>query len=229
MVETYAASDIVRSSLLTLWTNVAGFAPRLIAAIIIFLVGWIIAHLIGKLVWHIVRGIRLDAGLSKVGFKNAWERSGFALNTPKFFYALVKWFIVIGFLMAATNILGLDEVTEFLRTVVFYLPHVFVAAIIMLIGIMVAKFVEGSVRASVRTAGLASANFLGSLSKWAVVVFAFLIALSQLKVAPEVINILVMGLVAALALAFGLAFGLGGTRHADEVLNHLKRKMGDHQ
>lgn len=225
MVETIAASDIVRSSLLTLWTNVAGFAPRLIAAIIIFLVGWIVAHLLGKLVWHIVKGIHLDNALSRIGFKQAWERSGFSLNTPKFFYSLVNWFVVIGFLMAATNILGLDEVSQFLATVVFYLPHVFVAAIIMLIGIMVAKVIEGSVRASVRAAGLASANFLASLSRWSVLVFAFLIALSQLKVASEVINILVMGLVAALALSFGLAFGMGGVRHADEAIAHLKRRI----
>src|SRR3989344_5398905 len=145
MFEIVAASDIVRSSLLTLWGGVALFVPRLVAAVVVFLVGWLIAVLLAKLAYHIVRVVHLDDALAKVGFRKAWEHSGFKLNTPVLFYELVKWFFVIVFLMAATNILGLGEVTNFLRTVVFYLPNVIVAAVILLIGILVAKFLEGLV------------------------------------------------------------------------------------
>ena len=129
--------------------------------------------------------------------------------------------------MAATNILRLDQVTEFLGTVVFYLPNVIVAAIILLIGILVAKFLEGLVRASVKAAGLVSANFLSALTKWAVFVFAFLVALAQLKVAEDIIRIIVVGFVAAAALAIGLAFGMGGIKHADEIIGKLRKKIED--
>src|SRR3989338_3360621 len=137
MFEVVAASDIVRNSLMTLWGGVALFLPRFIAAIVVFLVGWLIAELLGKLAYHVVKIVHLDNAGSKVGGRQAGERSGFKLNTPRLFYELVKWFFVVVFLMAATNILGLDQVTEFLRTVVSYLPNVFVAAIILLIGILV--------------------------------------------------------------------------------------------
>src|SRR3989338_7368274 len=160
MFQVVAASDIVRESLLTLWTGVAGFVPRLVAAIVVFLIGWLIAVLLARVAWHIVKVLRVDSALTRVGFKQAWERGGFRLDTPKFFYELVKWFFVVVFLMATTNILRLDQVTEFLGTVVFYLPNVIVAAIILLIGILVAKFLEGLVRASVKAAGVGSANFL---------------------------------------------------------------------
>lgn len=227
MLEVTAASDVVRVSLLTLWGNVAGFLPRLVAAIVVFLVGWLVAVLVAKLAWHVVRIVKLDRALESVGFRRVWERSGYKLNSPLFFYELVKWFFTIVFLMAATNILGLVQVTEFLRSVVYYLPNVFVAAFVLIIGVLVARFVEGLVRGSVKAAQLASANFLGSLAKWSVLVFSLLIALSQLKVADEVIRIIVMGLVAAGALGLGLAFGLGGKSHADEFIGKMRRHVGE--
>lgn len=225
MVEQYP--EIVRTSLTTLWSGVAGFAPRLVAALVVFFVGWLVAVALGKLAYHLFRVIRLDSALSRVGFRQAWERSGFRLDSPNFFGELVRWFFVVVFLMAATNILGLDQVSDFLRTVVVYIPNVIVASFILLIGILVAKFLESTVRASVRAAGLASGNFLGSLTKWAVFVFSFLIALAQLKVADDIIRIVVVGLVAAGSLALGLSLGLGGVKHAEEMIARLRKKIED--
>ena len=227
MFEVVAASDIVRSSLLTLWGGVALFLPRFIAAVVVFLVGWLIAELLGKLAYHVVKILHVDKALGKVGFRQAWERSGFRLDTPVLFYELVKWFFVAVFLMAATNILGLGQVSEFLKTVVFYLPNVIVAMVILLIGILVAKFLEGLVRASVKAAGLMSANFLGALTKWTVFIFSLLIALAQLKVADDIIKIVITGLIAAGALAMGLAFGLGGVKHAEQMIGDLRRRIGE--
>ena len=149
------------------------------------------------------------------------------MDSPMFFYELVKWFFIIVFLMAATNILGLDQVTEFLRTVVYYLPNVIVAALILLIGIFVAKFLEDLVRASVKAAGLASGNFLGTLTKWSVFIFSLLVALAQLKVAEDIIRIVIIGVVAAGSLALGLSFGLGGVKHMDEMISNLKKRIND--
>lgn len=222
-----AASDIVRNSLLTLWAAVAGFLPRLVAAIVVFLVGWLIAILIGKLAYHIVKMIQLDRALEGVGFKKVWERSGFKLNSSFFFFELVKWFFVVVFLMSAANILGLNEVSVFLGKVVLYIPNVIVAAIVLLIGILVAKFLEGLVMASVKAARLVSANFLAALTKWAVIVFSLLVALVQLGIAEDILRIIVVGIVAAAALALGLAFGLGGRDHADNFISQMKKRIGE--
>lgn len=226
-LQSVAASDVVRSSLLSLWGNVAGFLPRLVAAVVVFIIGWLIAMLLGKVAWHVVRAVRLDRGLEAVGFRKFWERSGYKVNTPMFFYEAVKWFFVVVFLMAATDILGLVQVTEFLRTVVFYIPNVIIAALVMLIGVLLARFLEGLVRGSVKAAQLASANVLGSLTKWSVVVFSLLVALAQLRVADEIIRIVVIGFVAAFALAAGLSFGLGGRAHAEEWISKMRRHVGE--
>jgi len=225
MIEVITTPEIIRSSLLTLWSGVAGFTPRLLAALIVFFLGGMVSVLFAKLAYHIVRALRIDDALRRVGFKEAWEKSGFKLDSAKFFYELIKWFFVVVFLMAATNILGLNQVSEFLQTVVLYLPNVIVAAVILLIGILIARFLEEAVRASVRAAGLASGSFLGTLTKWAIFIFSLLIALSQLEVADEIIRILIIGLVAAGSIAIGLSFGLGGVKHAEELVRDLRKKI----
>ncbi|TSC91619.1 MAG: hypothetical protein CEN90_417 [Parcubacteria group bacterium Licking1014_17] len=229
MYNSYGASglDIIRDTFTSLWGSVVNFLPQLIAAILVFIIGWIVAIIIGKLVWHLVRIIQLDKILESIGFKKIWDRSGYKLDSPIFFYELVKWFFIIVSLMAATDILGLDQVTEFLQTVVLYLPNVFVAAIVLIIGALVAKFAEGLVRGSMKAAKLASANFLGSIARWAVLIFSFLIALEKLEVGTDIIRTAIMGIIAAAALAAGIAFGLGGKEHADSLIGDLRKHVND--
>lgn len=227
MYETVAVSDIIQSSLLALWQNVAGFLPRLVGALAVFFVGWLIAALLGRLVKHLVKLLHVDRGLESVGFRSIWERSGFKLNSALFFAELVKWFFIVVFLLAAADILGLTQVAEFLRSVVLYIPNVIVAAIVMIIGLLVAGFLGSLVRGSAKAAGLLSANTLAELTHWAVVVFSLLIALTQLNVADEVVRIVIIGIIAASAIAVGLAFGLGGRSHADDLISKLKKRLAE--
>jgi len=227
MDQAVVTSDVVRSSLMTLWSNVAGFLPKLIAAIVIFLIGWLIAVLLGRLAYHLVRVLHVNRALEGLGFREPLERGGMKLDAPKFFDELVKWYFIIVFLMAATNIVGLVQVTEFLKTVVFYIPNVIVAALVLLIGVLVARFIDHTIRVSVKAAKLVSANFLALLARWSILVFAFLIALDQLKVASEIIRIFIIGLIAMIAIAGGLAFGLGGKEQASEILANLRKKVQD--
>lgn len=227
MFEAIATTDIVRESLLTLWSSVAAFVPKLVAALVVFLIGWVIAVLLGRVAFHVIKVLQINRALEGLGFRGAMERGGLRLDAPKFFDELVKWFFIVVFLMAATNIVGLTQVTEFLGVVVFYLPNVIVAALVLLIGVLLARFLEHSVRASVKAARLASANFLALLARWSVLIFSFLIALDQLKVAPELIRIFVMGVVAMVAIAGGLALGLGGRDLAGEWLSDLRKKVRD--
>ena len=221
--ETITGWEILQKSFSTLWFDVIGFLPRFVGAILIFFIGWLIAIAAGKLAWHIVKFLQLDRGLESAGFKQIWERSGYKLDTGKFFYELVKWFGIVLSLMFATEILQLPRITEFLTTVVEYLPNVFIAAIILIIGVLVGRFAEHAVRGSVKVAGLYSANFLAMVAKWAVLIFSLLIALDQLQIDTQVLKIAEIGIVVAVALAVGLAFGLGGKEHADELLTKWRK------
>ena len=217
--------QIIENSLVTVWMDVLGFLPQLFAALVVILLGCIIAVILGKTAAYIVRSLQLDRALDQLGFGKIVSRAGFHMDSPYFFYELVKWFIIVVFLMAATNILGLTQVTDFLSKVVYYIPNVFVATFILAIGVLVARFIEGVVSGAGRAAELSSAHFLGTLSKWAVVVFSFVIALDQLGVASEIIRIAITGVVAGFAIAIGLAFGLGGKSHAEELISVFRKKV----
>ena len=221
--ETITGWEILTRTFENLWMDVAGFIPRFVGAILIFFIGWLVAIAAGKLAWHIVKFLQLDRGLESAGFKQIWERSGYKLDTGKFFYELVKWFVIVLALMFATDILQLPRITEFLGQVVEYIPNVFIAAIILIIGVLVARFAEHAVRSSVKVAGLYSANFLAMVAKWAVLIFSFLIALDQLQIDTQVLKIAEIGIVVAVALAVGLAFGLGGRDHAEELLGKWRK------
>ncbi len=218
-------TEVVTASLQTLWSGFIGFLPNILGAIIVFLIGWLIAALLGKLAAQIIRALRVDQILEKMRFKKSLERANLTLDSGRFIGELVKWFFIIVFLMAATDILRLPQVTEFLKQILFYIPHLIVAVIILLVAVLVANFLQKLVRASVEAAGLKSAGFLAGVTKWAILIFAVLAALLQLGIVPALIQTIFIGFVAALAISAGLAFGLGGKDLAAQVLSKLRKDI----
>lgn len=218
-------TDVIVGSLQNLWVGFANFVPNLIAAIVVLIIGLIVAAGLGALVEKIFEGLRLDTFLEKLGLKPFFERAGLRLRASYFLGRLVYWFIVISFLLAVTQSLGLYTFSLFLTSVVTYLwQSVIAAVLIMLAALVLASFLRRIVVASVLSAKLRAAQFLGSLTWWAVVVFGLLAALQQLNIAAAIIQTLVTGFIAMLALAGGLAFGLGGKDYA----NHLIGRLRDH-
>jgi len=216
---------LVINSLQELWWGAIKVLGNILGALIVFLVGLIIASGLGSLVERVVGLLKLDKVLIGLGLKEYFDRAGLSINTGKFLGKIVYWFIVIVFLLAASDILGFYALSSFLKDVVSYIPNVAVAVLIMLAALVVANFLKHLVRASVKSAKLHAAHFLGALTWWAVVVFGFLAALSQLGVAVTIINALVTGFVAMIALAGGIAFGLGGKDYAAELVSKIKEHL----
>jgi len=222
-IQTWA--EVITTSLQTLWTGFIGFLPNLLGAIIVFIIGWMIATLLGKLATQIIQTLRIDQVLSKMNLRRSLERANLKLDSGKFIGELVRWFFIIVFMMAATDILGLSQVTDFLKQVILYIPQLMVAVLILLAAILIANFLEKLVKASVEAAGLQSANFLAAVTKWAILVFAILAALLQLGIVPALIQTIFTGLVAALVISVGLAFGLGGKEMATRILDKTRRNI----
>jgi hypothetical protein len=207
------------------------YVPTILAAIIVFVIGWIIAILLYRVVVAIVRVLRIDDLMRSAGIDEAVRESGFRLDTGKFLGTLVMWFVIIAFLSAALDMLGLMRVTLFLEQVVlWYLPNVFVAALIIVLAAIFAEAVRGLITGSARAAGAHhGANFAGVLAKWAIWVFAVMAALNQLGIASDFLQTLFTGVVIAVSLGFGLAFGLGGRDAAAEVIARVRREIGHSQ
>lgn len=197
-------------SLLNVWYGVADFLPKLIIALIIFAIGWVLAALLEKLVESIFKSLKVDSALKSAGLEDVVKRSGHSLNSGMFVGALVKWFIIVVFLMSAFDAIGLAQVNSFLRDIVGYLPTIIVSVLILMVAVVVASAMQKLVVASAHAAHIKSAELLGRVTKWSIWIFALLTALYNLGVAPALIQTVVMAVFAGAALALGLAFGLGG-------------------
>ena len=220
--------EVFTQSLQGIWFGIASFVPTLVIAIIIFAIGWVLAALIEKLVEGLFKTLKIDAALKSAGFEDVVERSGYKLNSGRFVGALVKWFVIIVFLIASFDILGLSQVNSFLNDVVLsYLPQVIVAVLVLMVAVMIADAVQKIVIASARAAHVKSASLLGAIAKWAIWIFAILTALFHLGIAPGLIQTLFMGIVVAAALAVGLAFGLGGKEVAARMLDKTIHAVSD--
>jgi hypothetical protein len=212
----------IKDAFQTAFQSFIEFLPEILAALIVLIFGWIIAVLLGRLVRKLLSFTRVDKALDKVGLKKVRQDTGLELSVARLVGDLVKWFLIIVSVLAAADILRLSEISVFLRSILLYFPNVVVAVVIVIIGVLVANFVQKVVLGAGRTAHLPSIPLIAAFARWAVILFAVLASLVQLQVAASLIQILFTGIVAMIAIAGGLAFGLGGKGYAEHLLTKFR-------
>jgi len=211
----------------SLWVNVISYLPSIFVALVIFLAGWVTGMVLGEWVSKLIKTIKLDRFLSQLGINNVVEKAGYRLDTGAFLGSLVKWFVILAFLIASVDVLGLTQVNVFLQQVISYIPSIIVSSLILIIGAFLADFLSRLIVASASASGVknSAAKMIGAVVRWTVWIFSFMAALSQLGIAAFLFQTLWTGVVAALALAFGLALGLGGKDAASRAID---RVIGGH-
>ena len=220
------SASVLQASFNDVWFTIVRFVPAILAAAIIFVIGWIIGMILARVIEQVVDVLRIDDALKSAGVTEAVKDAGFSLNAGRLLGALVKWFVIVVFLVASLEVLGLVRVTTFLQQVVLlYLPQVIVAVLIIILAAIVADIVRNIVTGSARAAGVKQAAMAGAIAKWAIWIFAVLAALNQLGVAAAFWQTLFTGIVVALSLAFGLAFGLGGKEAAARSIERMRDEM----
>ncbi len=217
--------SVTLQALQSLWEAFINFIPVLIGAILVFVIGWFISVGVGKLITEILKRIRFNQIFEKGSWDEALAKANIKVDASGFIGAIVKWVLVIVFLLAAVEILGLGEFAGFLKNVLNYLPNVIVAALIFVVTVIVVDIVEKIVRVSVESIKVGYGQMVSAVIKWSIWIFAILAILHQLGIAKPFMETLFQGLVAMLVISLGIAFGLGGKDVAAEILQDLKRKL----
>jgi len=213
------------SAFTSIGVQVLQFIPKLILAIIIFIAGWVVGSVLSEVVSKIIKAIKVDLILESAGARGLLDKAGFNLNTGAFLGGLVKWFIIIVFLVTALDILKLEAVNAFLTNVVLgYIPQVIVATLILVVAAVLADLSQKVLSGGARALDSKHAGMVGGVARWAIWIVAILAALNQLGIAGPMMQTLFTGLVAMLAIAGGLAFGLGGKEAAS---NYIEKLRGD--
>ena len=218
--------EVFSTSLQGLWLGFVSFVPNLIIAIIVFIVGWVVGSVVEKALANVIGALKLDRLFQSAGVSDVLAKADIKLSVGGFIGGIVYWFIVIVFLMTSLEVVGLTQVNEFLSEVVLrYLPQVVIAALVLILATVISDAMRRIITGSAKAANVRSANMLGTIAHYAIWTFALIIALSQLGVAPQFMQILFTGIIAMLAIAGGLAFGLGGKEAASKAIDRVKDQM----
>lgn len=214
--------DILGQALIDTGYTLVSFLPQVIIAIIIFALGWVFGIVLGQAVNHLISVLRVDRALHQAGFDKLSERAGVRVSVAGFFGTTVKWLVIVAFTIASAEILGLSQVTQLLRDILVYIPQVIIAAIVLVISMLLGDFVSRLVSHSVKATGM-KGEFAAQMSKWAIVIVGGVFpALTQLRIAQGLVEVLFTGVVFAVALALGLSFGLGGRDAAARAIEKIK-------
>lgn len=207
--------------------EVAGFVPRLLAAVLLLFVGLIISNWARWLVIKLFQATNLVKLVKGSPVDKFLEKTELRLSMDKLLGGLVKWFSLYGFFIIAANIVGLSALSDLLIGLFSFVPRLIAALLIIILGTLLAGVVESLVKASLSQVSLSSSRLISRITSYIVMLFAVLAAVAQLGIAETFINILFVGVVAMLALAFGLAIGLGAkdlvAKILDEWYSNLKK------
>ncbi len=231
--------DVFNSSVQGLWGSFIQFAPKIVMAIIFFVVGWVLGTVIAKAIEQVFGSLKVDNLLKYARIDNFFRKAGMNLNSGYFIGQVVKWFVIVVFLLPSLNlvlpVVVLDNGTQtnavayFLGVVVLgYLAKVVIAALILIIAAIVSEGLSKAVKAGAMSMGLTTANLFGTIVKYAVWIFAFIIALGQLGVAETFMNTLFAGIIGMIALGGALAFGLGGRDAAAKFISKVSEEVSHH-
>jgi len=224
----YSVSDwslAVSNALSDIITRVINFIPALIGAAIIVIIGWIVAAFLEWVVDNVLRAVGLQTLFEKVRVEDVIKKADSRKDTTALVAAGIKWIIMLVSFVAAAQVLGLPQGSSFLDRLVSYSANVIGAALTLLVGAIFAHFLAKVVRGSAQAAKLSFADLAGSVTKYAILGFAIIAALSQLGIATIFLQTLFTGLVALLAIAGGLAFGLGGQSAAKEIVDKVRKEV----
>lgn len=189
----------------------------------VVLLGWFVGSMIKKGIMKIGDKLKVPKLSDKVGFSHLLEKANIKRHPSRLIGEFAQGYVITIFLIGASNLLGFDQVAEFLDSVIAYIPNILIALVIVLLGTRVADTVSAILENTLKLAHSKAARTMALTAKYIIVSFSMMAVLFQLKIAADLVQVLFTGFIAMIALAGGLAFGLGGKDVVREFLEDLKK------
>jgi hypothetical protein len=224
-------SSTTGNALLGFWNSLEVYTWKVIGALIVFILGWIVAVWVGKIIAAVLKAIKLDAVFEKTKWQEALDKADIKGSVSGFIGKIVTWVLTLVVLLASVQILIPQSLGDSLVAVktklVNFLPDLVIAIAIFVVAVIVSELAEKIAKAIVGKMDIKHISVVGMIIRYAIWILAGFMILEQLHVAPGVVDMLMTGLVALLVLSGSLAFGLGGKEVAKDILEGLRRKLKD--
>lgn len=213
--------DVMLDSVRGFLIQVGGFLPKLIGAVVILIVGWLLAKLLQTGTVRLLKLARFNTVTEMAGLETFLKRGGVKKTAIDIIGLLIYWLVILMTLLVAFNTLGLSAVAEMFNRIALFIPNVVVAVLILAIGLYLARLVSDTLIAYGKNVGIEDMEIIGRVTRYAIMAFVIIIALGQVKVGDAILVPAFLILFGAICLALALAFGLGGQKWAAGVLERF--------
>jgi hypothetical protein len=210
-------------------TKILAYLPVLLGALLILIIGWIVAKAIKRIIEVVLRTVRFDALADKAGITTIMKKGDLKITASQLVSGLVYWLVIIMVLVMVVNALGLPKASDVLSSLFAYVPKVIGALFVLVVAMFLANFVSGIVRTAAGNANLPRPEIYAGVSRWAIIIFAATIALGELGIAPLLVTTTFNIILGGVCLALALAFGLGGKDAAARYLEELRQRRSQKQ
>lgn len=219
--------DIVMTSLRSFMNDLGVFLPKLIGAVAILIVGWLVSKLLQFVVVRGLKGMRFQTMTHAAGLDDFLKKGGIHRSTVDLLGIMVYWLGILMTLLATFNVLGLTALSALFHRVAEFVPNVVVAMLILTIGLYFARFVADAVTAYTRNVGMVDSDLVGRLTRYAITAFVAILAIGQLNIPERMLDSAFLIMFGGVVLALALAFGFGGQKWAADKLDKMdKGKLG---
>lgn len=193
----------------TLWQKIAAFIPNLIGALVVVIVGFVVARLLDALLSKLLAKLGLDRLTQGTGLNKMMARVGIKVPMSTLVGRIVYWFVLLVFLVSALESLGLERISATLDTLALYVPKVFAAALVLVAGILLAQLLNSVVSGAAEGVGIDYAAALGRLAQGLVIIISISVAIGQLEIKAELLNYVIAIVLLSIGIAAALAIGFG--------------------
>lgn len=219
--------DIFVASLTEFWTDFVVFMPQLLAALVILLLGWVLAKLLRAGMLRLLRILQFHRLAEKSGLEAFLEQGNVNITLSRLISDIVYWLVLLIVIVSVSHSLGLEVVARLFTRVINYVPNILAAILVLVFGALIARFVNRLLFAYLNRLGVGNALTLSTIAEYAVQVFVIFVALEQLQIGTALlISAFQIGF-GAVALGLAIAFGLGGKERASEIIARMSRRTND--
>lgn len=205
-------------------SEVSGFLPRLVAALLILLIGGMLAKACKKVVVKLLETFKVSSLVTNTPVEDFLKNAEMGHKLEGVIGTVVYWLLMLLVIHSTVSVLGLQSLSDVLARILAYIPQIISAVLVLFFGTLLAGVVEGLVKGSIMSVDGKSARLLGKISSYLVMTIAVMAAINELGIASEFIMILFVGFVTMLSLGVGLALGLGGQDVVREMLTKWYKK-----
>jgi hypothetical protein len=206
------------------WTDLSAFLPRVVAAVVLLILGWVVARFLRRLAIRILRFARIDELAEKSGIDDFLVQGGVRMTSVSIIASILYWIVLLTVLLAAMVSLGIPSAAELFNRLILYVPNVVVAILVLMAGMLLARVARTATSAYLNNVGMEGARVVGAIAYWAILIFVVSLALEQLSIGGQILVSAFQIAFGAFCLALALAFGLGGRDWAARLLEKYWKK-----